>query len=125
MGTLLALCIHSFFANVLVDVPECAQFSYTAWLLVEEVFLQLMLFFVLFLLLQVLCLGALRIKVGEFLLLHLDLLRFLFDLDLLCCSPPPLSLLLQLLWSCREIRERTVNVDQNSTAVVDYSATLL
>lgn len=110
MGTLLVLCLHSF---VLVEVLECAQFGYTAWLLVEKgggVFLPLMLLFLVFLLLQALCSRALPIKVGGFLLLHLHLLRFLFDLDLLCCSPPPLSLLLQFLWSCREMRERTVNV---------------
>lgn len=127
METLLILWLHSFFVNILVDIPECAQFGYTAWLLIEEgwgVLLSLMLLFLLFLLLQALCSNALPIEAGRILLLHLDLLRFVFDLDLLCCSPPPLSLLLQFLWSCREMRKRTVNVAENSTTVADYTATL-
>lgn len=105
MGTLLVLCHHSVFANILAVIPECAQFGITARLLVEEgrgVFLPLL--FLLVLLLQALCSNALPIEVGGVLLLQLDLLRFLFDLDLLCRSPPSLSLLLQLLWSCREMR---------------------
>lgn len=100
MGTLLTLCLHSFFTNVFVDVPVWAQFRNTTWLLVKQswgVFLSLMPISLISRLL--LCSSALPVQVGGFVLLHLNLLRFLFDLDLLRCSPPSLSLLLQLLWS--------------------------
>lgn len=111
MKLLLGLCINSFFSNVLADVPECAEFGHAAWLLVEQgVFLPLTLLFLLFLLVQAVFSRALRIKVENgFLLLHLDLLRFFFDLDLLRHSPPPLSLLFQFLWSCRKMRQCMVN----------------
>lgn len=58
-----------------------------------------MLLLLILLLFQVLCVNALARKDGGFLLLQVNLLRFFFDLDLLCCSFPPLSLLLQFFWS--------------------------
>lgn len=114
MVTLLVFCLHRFFTNVLADFSESAQLGYTAWLLVEEgrgVFLPLVFLLLLFLLLQVLCSSALPIEVGGFLLLQLNLLRFFFDLDLLCCSPPPLSLLLQFLWSCRKKEKNVLQLE--------------
>lgn len=110
VGSVLILRLHSFFNNVLGDVPQRTQFGDIAWLLAEEGrrdFLPIMLLYLVTLLLQALCMYALHIMVGKFLLLNLNLLRFLFDLDFLCCSPPPLSFLLQFLWSCRERGENT------------------